>query len=454
MLAGWWMALSALAAPRFTGAPEDVRLADLAWEAAARCAGREGSAAETVEIVRKTVIGDYLGVARTDTEGRLYRIELNTDESRRREVLTHEITHAWISEGPVALVEGAAELLADCMSASQHGLAPLQFDDGRDLAALPDLLAWDKPVEGQTSELHAVRTDGYVGAARLMRTVAQIVPPSHLFVSSRLAWSSLYEALEAAGPSGIALREALESGPDAQRRALADADRDGLTAIAESILGTSDQRYDSDGDGWWDGAPPAPAGARVLPLDGTPICAGQSLDDSHPLAIVTGGNLRGGALPEIDVRRIPGEGQRATLVSFVSSPPADSTGGSWVLAESAVDSPACRSDRTVTVWAESPRYEPHLEALADALGAALGRADRAFGPGPARIALSIGGDQTAVDGEIVRLSAREVDRMLSNEPDPVASIAALAVSLRRLWFAGDRDWSGAVALSRALLRAR
>ena len=113
MLAGWWMALSALAAPRFTGAPEDVRLAALAWVAAARCAGREGSAAETVEIVRKTVIGDYLGVARTDTEGRLYRIELNTDESRRREVLTHEITHAWISEGPVALVEGAAELLAE-----------------------------------------------------------------------------------------------------------------------------------------------------------------------------------------------------------------------------------------------------------------------------------------------------------------------------------------------------
>src|SRR5690349_17922235 len=100
--------------PVFVGEPADVHLAEVAWEAARACTGRDGQAVDQVEIVRRTVPLDYLGVARTDPVGRLYRIELNTDPSRLPEVVVHEVSHAWVSEGPVALVEGTAELIADC----------------------------------------------------------------------------------------------------------------------------------------------------------------------------------------------------------------------------------------------------------------------------------------------------------------------------------------------------
>lgn len=415
---------TAAAEPVFVGAPDDVLVARRAWRAATACAGREGRAAPSVELVRKTNPLDYLGVARTDERGALWRIDLNTDDDRHREVVVHEVTHAWVSEGPVALVEGSAELLADCVVRRDPGLAPLQFDDGRDLAGLPDLVGWHKPDADAPTELHAFRSDAYVGAARLLRTVASVVGPEVLWQGQALSWDDLRARIaDQGGPRGAELLAALEGGADTQRAALADGDRDGLTALQERWGGTDDGRFDSDGDGWWDGAE-APRGAFPLPLDGTPVCAPGGLAR-------IGADARGAALPEVLV-----DGGLARLSAL---PPAESTGGWWGVAAGAPEA-SCVGSPRVTVWTDDPALVPLVATVAEATERALVGVESRLGPGPQRVAVVLGGT-SRVEGAVVRLGAAELA-----DPDLAGRTA---VAARRLWTDGIRDWTAVEAVARA-----
>lgn len=411
-------------APRFVGLPEDVRIAERAWRAATRCAGRPGRAAAEVELVRKTNPLDYLGVAHTEQDGTLWRIDLNADADRQREVVVHEVTHAWVSEGPVALVEGSAELLADCVVRTDPGLAPLQFDDGRDLVGLPDLTSWRKPGEDAPTELHAFRTDAYVGAARLLRTVADVVGTASLWDGHPLGWEELRERLLAGGERGAELVAALDGGMVGQRAALADEDRDGLTALQERWLGTDDTVFDSDGDGWWDGAL-APAGSVVLPLDGTPVCA--------PGGVArVGAEARGASLPDVLVE--------GGVVRLSQLPPADATGGWWVVPAPG-PSGSCSSSARVTVWTEDPALASLVPAVASAVEDALLASESRLGVGPQRVAVVLGGT-SRVEGEVIRLGGEDLS-------DP-AQTGRVAVAARRLWLDGVRDWTAVDAVARAL----
>lgn len=459
----------ATAAPRFDAeVPADAALAAAAWEAAAACTGREGRAHEVVTIGRRVIPGDYLGVAHTDAAGRLFRIDLNTQVDRHREVLVHEVAHAWVSEGPIALLEGSAELLADCVAARVPGIAPLQWDDGRELTGLPDLREWSVPREDAPAELGAIRTDAYLGAARLLRTAARVVDPRVLLADPKPTWEAFEGHLAAAGAPGEALLEALRGGAGAQRRALADADRDGVTTLAESWLGTDDGRFDSDGDGWWDGAHDVPADALAVPLDGTPVCSGWAAPEAGAsVAVLGGGNLRGTDVP-IPVARAGSHpatwaparreghgpsralvpGGASVLVQLDGPPTADSAGAWWarVQGEALVPDPACRSTVGVTVWAHDPALAARVPALVEALERAEALATDRFGPGPGRVAVALGGRTSTVEGAVVWLSSRDV---AAASPD---ELAQLAVSLRRLWAAGERDWTAGEALARSLGR--
>ena len=440
----------AAAAPRFVGDAEDVALAAAAWEGAVACTGREGLATELVPIVRRSVPGDYLGVARTEPEsGRLYRIDLNAEASRHREVVVHEVTHAWVSEGPVALVEGTAELIADCIVTRHPSLAPLQYDDGSTLSGLPDLVGWSKPTEGTPSELHAVRTDAYVGAARLLRTAARVVPPERLWASRTLDWATFDALLAGAGPQGDALARALHDGARAQRIALSDADRDGLTAIAEGWSGTDDGRFDTDDDGWWDGGRAgAPADAVAVPADGTPVCTGHAAGTGAG-TLVAGGNLRGATLPEVLLRRPGGDGVRPLLVAFGEMPGTRTTGSAWARVDGGTEAAAgCLSTASTTVWAEDPAFAGLVPELSRRLERAAAIATERYGPGPQRIALALGGARSTVEDEVVWLSTTDVARALAR--GDADGLALLAVSLRRLWVAGERDWTAAEAVARSL----
>lgn len=419
----------AVAAPTFVGEPEDVLLASRAWAAAVTCTGREGSATPTVPLVRKTLALDYLGVARTDPTGVLWRIDLNTVEDRHREVVVHEVSHAWVSDGPVALVEGAAELLADCIVRGDPGLAPLQYDDGRSLDGLPDLRAWTRPGDDVPTELHAVRTDAYLGAARFLRTAADLLPERSLWSGPTLSWDTLRDDLRGAGARGEELLAALDGGVETQREALADDDRDGLTRLQERWRGTDDGRFDTDGDGWWDGAAPA-VGAVVVPLDGSPVCAGGGV-------LRVGDDARGEALPVVVLEERPGG---VALARLSDLPPAASTGGWWMTRAVGVHG-ACADGRRATVWAEDPALASLVPSVQAALGEALLQAERRFGPGPDRVAVALGGGPTRVEGAVVRLGADDL-------ADPQHA-ARLAVAARRAWIDGVRDWTAVEALALA-----
>jgi hypothetical protein len=70
----------------------------------------------------------------------------------------------------------------------------------------------------------------------------------------------------------------LDAGVAGQRVALGDEDDDGLGAIDEALGGTDPARWDTDGDGWWDGAPASlrRPGRSGLPPSFSVACTGRA----------------------------------------------------------------------------------------------------------------------------------------------------------------------------------
>jgi len=459
------------AAPRFVAtSTDDASLAASAWEAGVACTGREGAATDEVVIVRRTIPSGWLGVAHTDPQGRLHQIDVATDGARSAEVIVHEVSHAWISDGPVALVEGTAELLADCIATRLHGAAPLQWDDGRDLSGLPDLVVWAPAVEQEPNELGVIRTDAYLGAGRLLRTTALIVPPAELWADASLYWPELRTALAHQGEKGAMLLAAIDTGGAGQREALADADHDGLSALAEQWIGTSDDRFDSDGDGWWDGAQPPPD-AFAVPLDGTPICTGRMAGaEGAGVIVASGGTLRGEGLPSVVARPSSrprgwsgstGEWAGAPRLSFVpagdsllvqlDAPAGPTTAGAvWATVDGAglTADAGCRSTATTTVWAADPTLTPVVADLAPLIADVGREADRRLGAATGRLAVALGGTATGIDGNVVWIANEEVQAAVDRSA--LGDLARLAVAARRLELAGDRDWRSAQALAMSL----
>jgi hypothetical protein len=240
----WHLLLAeAVAAPTFVAAPRVASVAGKAWRAATACAGWEAAAFERVEIVvgavpdgfhgralvkgptvRTVKDGDGNVVSREVVdEGGIYRIELADDTPR---TLAHEVAHAWTHEGPTALVEGATELLADCVSERLPRVVPAR-PSGADprLETLEDLRGWtyDSPA----------RSAAYLASARLLRLAAEVIPRERLWREA-WTWASFLDALGQAGPKGEALRAAVEGGPEGQRSALADLDGDGVPELQEA----------------------------------------------------------------------------------------------------------------------------------------------------------------------------------------------------------------------------
>jgi hypothetical protein len=434
----------AIASPRFLAdeAPDAV-VAERAWAAAVACTGwdpSEGDQEREVELTRSVIPGGWLGRAHVDDDERLVRIDVSAPAARVREVIVHEVAHAWVSEGDQALVEGSAELLADCMVSQDLGLAPLQFDDGRDLVAMSDLRQWAIAAEGKPLAMDGARTDAYLGAARLLRTAASVIGHDVLWGREPVTWSAVEAALEAAGAPAASILEVVRADPATQREALADADRDGLTDLHEALLGTDPARFDSDGDGWWDGALERPADALVVPLDGTPTCTAAA-PGAKPLP---GGNLRGLDVPGLAL---------TPLASGVALLALDGTsmgtsGGLWAQVEGSAPVAGCATSLRRTVAATTPEAVAHTEAVAQRLDAALDAVTSRFGPTPTRTAVLLGGEVTGYDGHVVRLGQQELDRAAAS--GTLDELVRTAAALPVVWRSGDSSWRDAVALGRSL----
>jgi hypothetical protein len=455
------VAAPAWGAPAFVAdVPEDAVVAQRAWTAAVECTGWEAASHAQVRIERGNVPRNFRGLASADEDG-LFRIELDAEDDRLDEVIVHEVAHAWVKSGPTALVEGRAELLADCMVHTAPGLAPLQWDDGRELVALPDLRAWRANDDHGPSVNPLMRTDAYLGAGRLVRLASLVLPERALWPEQDgLDWVDLDQLLSEAGQPGEALREVLRAPASVQAHALSDADQDGLPLVGETMLGTDPARFDSDADGWWDGAS-VPVGALPLPFDGTPVCSGLATTPAGGVAVMeTGGNLRGNPQPlpvlragdtVFDQGRAAVVGTQSVLVELDGDPEVVS-GGLWakVAGPRLVPDDACVNDERFVVWSSEPRLRGVVPELAEALRAAQHRADRELGREGRRVAVQIGGSSTTVAGPIVRLSESEVQRAIAS--GDWLALANQAVAMRRVWDASSvvREWRDVEALARRL----
>lgn len=448
----------ASAAPRFVADhPEDAGIAHRAWLAAEACTGWSGRAHEQVELVRGRVRLGFRGLASED-EGGLFRVDLDAEDPDLAEVIVHEIAHAWVSHGPTALVEGRTELLADCIAMRAPGIAPLQWDDGRVLPNLPALKTWDAGDGLGPSVNPLQRTDTYLGAARLVRLAALVLPERALWPEEdELDWDDLDRMLAESGEPAKPIRALLgASGPE-QARALSDQDGDGLPELGEQIFQTDPTRFDTDGDGWWDGASVRP-GTRPLPFDGTPVCTGWATPPvGTTVRLQTGGNLRGVSEPRPVLHVGPDRSTNGQITTFglhsvlvgLEGAGGEVSGGMWaeVDGDGLIPDEACVQGERVVAWAVEPHLRARVADHALAVEAALLRMEDHLGGAPVRVAVSLGGPRTTVQGAVIHLSTEDV-RALA--PDV---LAAQVVAMRRVWDASNqRDWRDVQALARHLLR--
>lgn len=355
------------AAPTFHGAPEDVRLAQAAWAAAEECTGRVPAVAPDVDIVRDmpALAGDggFAGFARW---GVPKRARIRLVEDARPATIAHEVAHAWVHEGPQALVEGRTELLTACVKARRPDLFHEVRDHWSELTEMPELRTWRFTSEDEHS---AGTYEGYLASFRLFRAVGVLVPPERLWAEEVTTWDAVEAALAEAGEPGGRVLAVLRGGVDAQRAALQDPDLDALPNLYEALAGTDPERWDTDGDGWWDGAPePRPPGAVPLARERRDVCLPAVPPGAENVVVEYGGGLGGVDLPA----RAALQGTAGLLVQWEPRWKGH-PGGVWVRAagDGLATNDRCAMRPHVTVRAQAPVPAGALDALAGAVEATL-----------------------------------------------------------------------------------
>ena len=451
--------------PTFTAEhKEHTNIATAAWRQATLCAGWEAKSHARVAIRQGLIHGGYTGGALLDDDG-LYIIQLKPDASPR--TLVHEVTHAWARFGPAALTEGRTDLLADCIVKRLPEIDVLDPDTGRNLKHMPDLIKWKNPqTDFEDVDFQKTRKDAYLGATRLVRVVAEVVDPQKLWPEDgRLTWSNLTHLLENAGPRGQAILTSLEGGPKRLRHDLSDQDHDGVPWIGEILAGTSPEHWDSDGDGWWDGAeiPPFPT-AQPIPMDGTPICAGRSASRQWDrLFLVRSNQMRGYRLPILQVRsgEHPALGDPAhgfvlptkdPILISLGTTPTNVTGGTWVI----VDGPnlqtntQCLHSSKATLWTRTPHSSAVMKEILRQLDAHILRSNSLIGkPSKSRYVVVLNSDEAKYEGGALHIPPGLLT--WAEHENRLDALAGLAVAMHRVWQDDNKRWDTAEGLIRALV---
>jgi len=427
----WPIASVALGAPDFTGEPADVRLAQAVWASAVSCTEREGTAHDTVEIRRD--YGEAEGIAAIalwDAEG-LYAIRLTRESPSI--LLAHELGHAWFhGHSDLGPLEGRTELLAECVAAHSRDVIPYLYDAHPSLEDLPDITRWTAASQASMRvwEVNAV----YAGSLRFFAAMATVVEPATLMRSENLDWAAVRKLL-AEVDRGQELLEVLDGGANAQRAALIDPDKDGVTTVVEQLQGTDPLQWDTDGDGWWDGAPtPRPDGVRPVPGDGTPICPPR-WSPTGKSKIIWGGNLRGFGL---DVRGAVFEGDDVHI--WLPDALKGNPGGFWfeVIGKDLVDNPRCGLSAAATIRSDD-RTMAYLPSFEKAIVAAAARATDAQVPSD-RVVVDLGGlDFTVLPVKdrlpLVFVPAYHL-KWASKDPQRMTALAEVVVAMQRIASSG------------------
>ena len=380
---------AALASPRFVGAPEDTVVAEAAWEAAIACTGRDAAAAEEVPIHRDLPPDGPDGIADTG-DGGLLAVHLQPGSDHA--VLAHEVAHAWIHSGEAWMAEGRTELLALCIGERIPEHVRFRHYGGQ--PALPaDLRTWtDAAASFETHDFEDIHAF-YVHSQRLFEAIELVIPEQRFFADLDSP-----EALDFELRTRVQGRHVLAALEDvrSQREALSDPDRDGLTTLYERIAGTDPYRWDSDGDGWWDGAGEHPEHAVVVPRDGSVICSPWAPPGAERMDLVGGGNLHG---HDVLGERWPNSSLKRGV--RMSARHAQLPGGMWVAvdAEALVDNPLCRVREPYTLRDMTGQLVEPLAVLDEHLQGFFEDLAEQFGPAPRRTSVEL----HAIEGRLKRV---------------------------------------------------
>jgi hypothetical protein len=356
---------AAHAMPTFLAAdPEDVRLAQEAWTAGLACTGRTPVTAPVVRIERKLpewAVYRFAGLANWSDKT---EAKIRLAERTRPAVIAHEVAHAWVHVGPSGLVEGRTALLTACMQQQNPESFAGLLEARSELEIMPDLRVWKAIGDDPTALGQA-----YLGAFRLFRAMGLVVPPERLWSEEVTRWDTVERLLAEAGPPGERVLAALAGGAETQRAALVDPDLDGLSILYEQLSGTDPVTWDSDGDGWWDGAPTVhPEGAVPLRRGQIPVCLPMVPASGSLFVVELGGQLGGLDIPAQLVSNGPAGMLVTWLTAWTGHP-----GGVYARAtgDTLVANEQCAMRRHLTMRSTLRLPDGRLGAIADAVEASV-----------------------------------------------------------------------------------
>jgi hypothetical protein len=237
---------TARSAPTFEADhPELVKHAEELWVRLEACAGRPAPKIRSVEISTAGARGWPSGRAFKGSGGLLVK----TDGWPDPRLLRHELAHGWAAYGEIK--EALADALSDCAGGT---VAQQDPDWGDDLEMIPEPRGWST----QRGAVAPERTSaGYLSGLRLFRSVIGSTPLATVFLDPiPKTWDELGTRLEPEASRGLAWY--LDATSEERLEALADADYDGVTCLAEWIAGTDPASAYSFGRATPDGLPDKP----------------------------------------------------------------------------------------------------------------------------------------------------------------------------------------------------
>lgn len=397
-------AVASAAAPTFVAMPADpavrpaspteLATAQRLYAAAAKCTGWEPKVARVS--LGYASLPPYLGGVATPV-GADFELVIDVADP---EALAHEVAHLWFHGGHDALTEGRAEVLGLCAlrldpvyAAPVSAVTSTRFDDLRTWRYEPERFS---------------AGDGayYVASRLLLTAIAEAVGEATVFRADVTTWEPILEALRAKDEIGRRIADQVAAGPEGQRALLSNDDRDDWPLVLELVHHTDPNRWDSDGDGWWDGAGVVPSGATVIFADDTFTCLPR-------MALADGSVLRVHRR-DANGRVVESEHVVGTWTYKLGFPEGSPNGwvipgaGRWGRNDQCGSNPYATV--TVTKWEDKPSMEA-VDPLLAALPKAWKEAQQQLGlpPSPRRLRIEVGGDQDFVTNNgkrpIVHLSS-------------------------------------------------
>lgn len=346
----------------------DAEQAEWLERALRACAGAAPHLAEKVVIRRVTPRGGFAGGAVVHDRV-VVRLDLRDDASDT--ILAHEIAHAWAPVAADFIGEGVAGALGTCAMRAMSGVRARASCDPGVYRALPaDVRGWQRCAEAACGGDDAARREMeavYAASEQYMRALLDAGVPVTTFVSADgvADWDRLDAAAIAVGHAEL-VDATHAADPSWLGWLLSDVDCDGQPRASELRAGTDPDRWDSNGDGWWDGAHPR-TGWIPLPPDGFPVCLSGTADTTATWVRVWSdldatGAVRLGGGPPLG----PGSHLVFRPGPLVGRVLADGTGGGAAVWVDAASGPLCRSSVVFTVWTDEPALAADVARVFDA----------------------------------------------------------------------------------------